>query len=354
MENSINRKKFLRISAFSAIAVGGGALVGKTIYDALTMAKEYSEARNMMGTKVEIKLGGASDSVAQNDSARVFTEVARLSEIFSRFDPQAQVAKLNAQGFLSEACSELLEVLRLAKQYGNLTGGAFDVSILPMVNLMETHFAGQRQLKSQNSAYTIVPPSAEEFAQVASLVDYRNIVIEDKSVRFAQAGMQISLDGIAKGYIVGKAVDILTSLGYVDVLVNGGGDIATSGKNPKGESWKIGISHPRALAGYYAIAAIDGGALATSGDYEVPNSYTSDNTFHHIINPKTASWSDLASATVWAPNSALADVLATACMALGSYEGVKLIEKVEGAECLLIKKDLSFVQSSAFPTSKII
>ena len=354
MENIINRKKFLRISAISAAVLGGGALVGKGIFDAVTSAKEYSESRSMMGTRVEIKLVDNSTSVAKEAVAQVFSEMTRLAAVFSRFNPQTELAVLNASGRLDNASAELLEVLAQAKEFGALTDGVFDVSILPAINLMETHFAEQRLKKSQDSNYIIAPPSDQAFAAVLPLVNYENIIIDGNNISLAKEGMQITLDGIAKGYIVDKASAKLTALGYTDVLIDGGGDIAVSGVNQKAEDWQIGITHPRALAGYYAITSINSGAIATSGDYEVPNSYTNDYTYHHIINPKTARWSDLASASVWAPSCTLADILATACMALGGEKGLELVESIDGAECLLIKKDMSHLRSVNFSVSEII
>ena len=353
MEN-IDRRKFIRISAISAAILGGGALVGKGIFDAVAKAKEYSEIRSMIGTRIEIKVVDISKSAAKEAVNLVFNEMMRLSRVFSRFDSTAELATLNSQSYLDNASAELVEVLQQSKAFGDLTDGVFDVSILPVVTMMEIHFAAQRVKKAQNKDYVIVPPSDEEFARVLPLVNYQNINIDGSRISFAKDGMQVTLDGIAKGYIVQKAIDKLQSLGFTNMLINGGGDIATYGLNDDYGQWKIGITHPRAMTGYYAIATIDNGCIATSGDYEVPNAYTADNAYHHIINPKTVTWSDLASASVWASDSATADALATACMALGSEQGLALVESVKGAQCLLVKKDLSYVMSTAFPYNEII
>ncbi|MCL2475112.1 MAG: FAD:protein FMN transferase [Chloroflexi bacterium] len=354
MENSIDRRKFIRISAISAAVLGGGALLGKTVFDTVAKAKEYSEVRSMIGTRIEIKVVDVSKSAAKSSVDIVFKEMSRLARVFSRFDPASELATLNSQGYINNASGELVEILNQSKDFGDLTEGVFDVSILPVVTMMETYFAAERVKKAQNKDYVIIPPSDENFATALSLVNYQDIIIDGHSVSFAKAGMQVTLDGVAKGYIVQKAVDKLEELGYQNMLVNGGGDIATRGYNEDYEQWKIGITHPRAMAGYYAIATINSGCIATSGDYEVPNAYTSDNAYHHIINPKTATWSDLASASVWAPQSATADALATACMALGSKQGLALIDSIDGAQCLLIKKDLSRIISNDFPYSEII
>jgi len=354
MENSIDRRKFIRIAAISTAVISGGALLGKTVFNAVAKAQEYSEVRSMIGTRIEIKVVDISKSAAKESVGLVFKEMIRLSRVFSRFDPVSELATLNSQGYINNASDELVEILNKSKGFGDLTNGVFDVSILPVVTMMEAHFAAERVKKAQNRNYIITSPSDEDFSAALSLVDYRNIKINGNNVSFTKVGMQVTLDGIAKGYIVQKAVGKLEELGYQNMLVNGGGDIATRGYNENDELWKIGITHPRAMTGYYAIANINSGCIATSGDYEVPNSYTSDNAYHHIINPKTATWSDLSSASVWAPNSATADALATACMALGSEQSLALIEMVEGAQCLLVKKDLSYVMSKTFPYSAII
>jgi len=161
----------------------------------------------------------------------------------------------------------------------------------------------------------------------------------------------ITLDSIAKGYIVDLAADLLRERGNMSrVLVEAGGDMFLSGMRQDGNPWKIGVAHPRAISGYYEVISSSNGAIATSGDYE--SAFTSDYRYHHIIDPRVGlSPIELASATVLASDTTYADALATACIVMGKDEALALVEKLPDVEALLIDKELRSYRTSGFPTA---
>jgi thiamine biosynthesis lipoprotein len=164
--------------------------------------------------------------------------------------------------------------------------------------------------------------------------------------------MGITLDGIAKGYIVDQAIALLKARGMARVLVEAGGDLSLHGLRQDGHPWRVGIHHPRALAGYYQVLEQSNGAMATSGDYEA--AFTADFRYHHIIDPRTGSSpASLSSATVLASNAASADALSTAAMVLGMTEGLELLERLAGVEALLIDKQVTSRATSGFPAPSI-
>jgi thiamine biosynthesis lipoprotein len=162
-------------------------------------------------------------------------------------------------------------------------------------------------------------PDKDQIAGTLSMVDYRKLVVDKDSVGFLQPNIAITLDGIAKGYIVDKGIDVLRRLGFTDVLVEAGGDLMGLGENVKGSPWIIGIQDPRGETGeLIETIHLKDHALATSGDYM--QTFTTDYQNHHIIDPHSGHSSlELASVSVMAPKVALADGFATAVM--GNGEG---------------------------------
>jgi thiamine biosynthesis lipoprotein len=163
--------------------------------------------------------------------------------------------------------------------------------------------------------------------------------------------MSITLDGIAKGYIVDQGVAVLKDFGFQDVLVEAGGDLLASGEKSPSSLWKIGIKSPRQeQGGIIARFSIRDRAVATSGDYLQP--FVRDLSQHHLLDPRTGYSSPrLASASVLAKTATFADGLATAVMVLGPEAGLALIEELSGCEAYLVTKNLQTFQSKGFNNS---
>jgi thiamine biosynthesis lipoprotein len=338
MNNKLSRRDFIRITAIGA---GALAIGGIAIKELLTEpeVKAYTETRALLGTFITIKVADTSEARAQRLVRDTFGEISRLSAILSRFDPVSQLYSLNHSGSISGAAGELVDVMQKAVYYSELTGGVFDVTVLPMLELNQTSFAN-------NNA----PPSAAELSQVKSLVDYRAIGINGNDITLGISGAGITLDSIAKGYIVDLAAGLLKDKGCDCVLVEAGGDMSLSGNSQDGDPWKVGVADPRTVGDYYQVIYSSGGAIATSGDYEA--AFTSDYRYHHIIDPRLGlSPAELSSVTILAGNATMADALATACMVMGKDEALAFMAGLSGAEVLLIDKELNSYRSSGFPAA---
>ena len=159
--------------------------------------------------------------------------------------------------------------------------------------------------------------------------------------------MSITLDGIAKGFIVDEGVLVLKEYGFDNMLVEAGGDLMGLGEKEPQTPWKIGLQAPRGQIGdLLASFDIRDRAIATSGDYM--QAFTPDFINHHIIDPRTGHSSpDLASVSIQAPTSSLADALATAVMVMGR-PGLALIEKMEGCEAFAVTKNLEELKTTGF------
>ncbi len=177
------------------------------------------------------------------------------------------------------------------------------------------------------------------------MVDYRKIQIKESVVRFEQPGMSITLDGIAKGFIVDEGVAELQNFGFTNVMVEAGGDLMALGEKAIHAPWKIGLQAPRAEMGNLLTTLnVENQALATSGDYL--QAFSSDFANHHIIDPRNGHSSpELASISVLAPTVMMADALATSVMVIGK-SGLDLIEQMAGYEAIAVTKHAEILRTS--------
>lgn len=231
--------------------------------------------------------------------------------------------------------NELMAVLQRAFAMSELTGGAFDISFASCGGLWSIR---DRKI-----------PSDEEIAACLSHVDYRRIALDSESsaVYISDPEMSLGIAGLAKGYRVDRAAEVLESRGITDYVVDGGGDmrIATCTLDAH---WPILVAHPRRDTPLGTIE-LGSGAIATSGDYEW---YFEESgvRYHHILDPATGRPARRCiSTTVIAANAVDADALATGLFVLGPVEGVALAERVPGVEAMLIAPDLSVHTTSGFP-----
>ena len=335
MKKGLTRRHFVRISAAAAgvLALGSIGLKELLLKGEVT---RHSQTRPVMGTFVTITIIDEDEARASAAIEDSFAEINRLSAIMSRHDPASKLSILNRTGQLSNAPGELVSVLELAQACSELTGGAFDVTVLPLVELYPKHLAEYG-----------TPPDEKVVAEVRKLVGYQRLELKGRDIRLAEPGMAVTLDGIAKGYIVDQVAGLLRARGLTQVLVQAGGDMSLRGMRDDGQPWRIGITHPRALAGYYEVIESSNGCITTSGDYEA--SFTADYSHHHIIDPRTGySPTELASATILASETAYADALSTTAMVLGREAALALIETLSGVEAFLIDKQLKSYASSGF------
>jgi thiamine biosynthesis lipoprotein len=254
--------------------------------------------------------------------------------VLSRFQSSSQLNQLNHSGYLEKMDESLAEVLLQAKDIWSLTQGAFDITIEPLL-------AGYRQAAERGQSL-----SRDQVEALLALVGQEELTLTAGEARLGRAGMAITLDGIAKGFIIDQGVKTLGGHGFDRVMVEVGGDLqATGGVD---EAWRVGIQAPRKeFDGYLGIVELPQGAMATSGDYM--NAFSEDFSAHHILDPRSGrSPAQVASVTTLAPSAMLSDALSTALMVLGPQAGLVLVEGLPQVEALLVGKDLKQYLSSGF------
>ncbi|MFQ5708428.1 MAG: FAD:protein FMN transferase [bacterium] len=258
--------------------------------------------------------------------AQAFDAVKRVEDLTTSFSDSSDIGQVNVNAGRNyyPVDDEVLEIVRQAQEISKLSHGAFDITILPLLRLWRF-----------KSAHPRVPNQAEISAKRA-LVGYNKIDIKGNEIQLPERGMGLDLGGIAKGYAVDRAAELLRAFGYEDFLIDAGGDLrAFAGPLTRGRR-TIWVRHPRTREGFFAKIKMDSGAVATSGDYE--RYFEIDGKrYHHVLDPATGSPGRPAvSVTIFAPTTARADAVATAVFVLGPQQGMAFIEKDSDLEGLII------------------
>jgi len=333
---SFSRREMLRITAVAGVglAIGGTLTAGVLRRAGL---HRVSTTRTGLGTVIRITVIHPDPDTARRIVSSGFDELARLEGILSRHRAGTPMSRLNRDGVLRDPPSELVEVLRAAGRVSDLTGGAFDATVAPVLDLYREHF---RTLDA--------PPGKHLVAEALALVDHRRVRVDDAEIRFERARMRVTLDGIGKGYVVDRTSEALVRAGAERVIVEAGGDLATVGEPEPGRGWTVGIQGDSEEGGLVGYVRLSGHGAATSGDYI--QAFTPDRRLHHVLDPRTGvSPEQASSVTVVAPTAMEADALSTAVLVLGAEEGLALLEGVTGVEGMIVTKAREVFRTRGFP-----
>ena len=263
-------------------------------------------------------------------------ECGRYEQILSRTVEGSDVWRINhANGAPVEVSDDTVAILRCAGRISELSCGAFDVTIAPASTLWDF------------TSGAAVLPDADELARAAELVDYTRMTLEGNTVTLP-AGMMIDLGGIAKGYIADQVKSWLAERGVKHAILSFGGNVVTIGKKPDGTDWKVGIQDISKPTGDYSMVTRSAdSSTVTSGIYE--RGFDLDGVrYHHLLSAETG-WpvqNELAAVTILSESSMEGDALSTAAFVLGTENGLKLIESLEGVEAIFVARDRSVTLSS--------
>jgi thiamine biosynthesis lipoprotein len=299
---------------------------------------------------------GTTYSVVINNSSRLKIDVAdlkipvdkcleKINDIFSTYRKKSTISRFNHWKSKRPMTVEpdLALVAKRALEIGTHTNSAFNITLDPLINLWGFDRGGRITRK----------PSARRIREALLLSDQGQIQVDKRSIMKSNPQISINLSGIAKGWAVDEIARLIKSAGLNDFLVEIGGEMVASGRNPRQHNWTIGIEDPRFPGDSKQLVAranISDLALASSGNYL--NFFTdSDGTdYHHLIDPRTGYpvKNDILSVSVIAKTCMDADALATSAMILGEEEVRKLAKKFDGASFMFVrlvndKLSLSFV-----------
>jgi len=294
-----------------------------------------------MGTSFSIKASHIPEQISVDDLQQLI--LMRLQAINQRMSTYLKDSELSLLNTLSSTepkiiSAELYTVLDAAQKISQLSAGAFDITVGPLVNLWG--FGPDMMLYQA--------PKPEAIVQLLAQSGYAKLQLnkQDLTVTKTLASLSMDLSALAKGYAVDEVARLLEEQGIKDYLVEIGGELRLKGKNLQGKKWRIAIEKPtinkRELDKVVAITDI---AMATSGDYR--NFFEQDGQrFSHTIDPRTGYpiTHKLASVTVLTETCMLADAWATALMVLGPEAAYKIAEQQQLAVFFIIKTEQGFAE----------
>jgi thiamine biosynthesis lipoprotein len=311
------------VTFLAAVAIIAGAVVLPALAQAGGESKSY---RYIMGTSIEVEaFGGTADAraAAIDEAFSAFVEVDRLMSNY-RDDSELALVNRDAARQPVRVSDPMMSVLQAAQQVSAQSRGGFDVTIGPLVQLWGFHDKKPHQ------------PTAEEFAAVRPLVDYRNLIIDGPghAVRFARPGVEIDLSGIAKGFAVEVAANVLRRHG-LDGFIDAGGNQYLLGKPPGKPAWIVGVKDPDRPDRLLGTIETPETSVSTSADY-ANFVLMNGRRYGHILDPHTLQPSAAAlSVTILSRDATMADAMSKAAFILGPTAGLALIDSIPAMSGLI-------------------
>jgi FAD:protein FMN transferase len=303
-------------------------LMGETPDNAANLMR-FEFTRTEMAVPILIIMYATDDATAAAAADAAFDRIHQLNAILSDYDEESELRQLcvhSSEGHTVPVSEDLWRVLQRALELSAKTDGAFDPSIGPLVRLW------------RRARRTKELPSPEAIRSAISRVDYRAIRLHANShaVELLKPNMLLDLGGIAKGYALEEAFQVLKAHGIDRALVRAGGDIVLGEAPPSQSGWRIGVgqldpSNPPRF--FLSLSRVE---IATSGD-RFQFVEIGGKRYSHIIDPKTGlGLTERCQATVVVPQGTLADGLASSLCIRGSEKGLQMIEKIPGAAAYII------------------
>lgn len=289
-----------------------------------------------MGTRVTLAAYTTAELDAVEATALLraaFDEIRRLEALMTTWDAKSEVSRINAAAGKSavKVGTETFDVVDKSVWISKLSQGTFDVTFASMGKLWSF---------DENVSTTLPDPKLLESAR--KKIDYRKIRLDEaaQTVMLESPDTQINLGGIAKGYAIDRAAEILRRGGLGSFYAQAGGDLYVEGRKPDGEPWRVGIRDPRGPDGkFFARLAVENHAFSTAGDYE--RAFVKEGRrYHHIIDPRTGYPATASrSVTVWAKDALTADAIDDAVFILGPEKGLALVESLEDCGAVIVDAD---------------
>ncbi|MDO8886086.1 FAD:protein FMN transferase, partial [Candidatus Oleimmundimicrobium sp.] len=281
----------------------------------------YVEETTLMDTYVTIKAYGKSKNKVERAVNKAIAEIKRIDNIMNFYNENSEISNINKRAGESpvKISDDMVQTISLSLAYAEKTGGAFDPTIGALTGLWNF---GKEKI-----------PSELEMEKGLPLVDYHLVELDKKqeTIAFLKEGTKLDFGGVAKGYAVDRAMDILKKEEITAALITTGSTTKVFGFKPKNNLWKIGIQHPRPSEtekNIMGVISTTDKSISTSGDYQqyfIKNKIR----YHHILNPKTGMPAQgYISVTVITDLSAAeADILSTAIFVMGYPKGMDFIKQ---------------------------
>ncbi len=294
---------------------------------------KYSNTYYNLGTINEITLY----DIRKNDAYKILNQCESiLLDIDNKMSSQinsSEISDINKNAGIKyvNVSDDTYQVIKESLYFSNISHNAFDISIGPILDLWS--------IGTDNARV----PSSQDIQNKLDLVNYNNILLDDKSksIKLSKENMKINLGAIAKGYAADKIVIYLKENNIQNALINLGGNIYTLGKNSNNKLFSIGIQDPSKPRGNsIGSLKVSNKSVVTSGIYE---RYLEHNNkiYHHMINPTTGYpfENNLSSVTIISDESLTCDALSTTVFGLGLNKGLDLVNTLQEVDAIFITND---------------
>ena len=282
----------------------------------------------IMGTRIAVEVWHEDADRAEAAIDAVIAEMHGIDDLMSHYKPESQLSRINLDAATApvKVDAELAGLIARALEFSELSGGAFDITYASVGYLYD--YRERRH------------PSEAQIQAALPAISWRHVVVDRgaSTVRFLMPGVRIDLGGIAKGYAVDSAIQILRDHGIRNGTISAGGDSRILGDR-RGRPWVVGIRHPDDPNRVIARIPLEDAAISTSGDYE---RYFDEGgvRYHHIIDPRTGkSPTGVRSVTVIGPNATLTEGLTKSVFVMGPERGLALIETQEDVDAVIVRSD---------------
>jgi FAD:protein FMN transferase len=333
--SSLRRDTMTRVSARLTLACLMAAIPFPTSFAhkpderraSISNSTWIAQTHYVMGTMLEVQIPGIASS--EQVFASLFDIARRHDEVFSAFKPNSPLSRFNRSGGKGApftAPAEMIELASLSQRFAEETGGAFDITVGPLVRLW-------KEAAKRNQW-----PKADEIRMARRRVGARLVAVDSKAetITALADGVELDFNGIAKGYSVDKMAEALRGAGLTQAFINfGESSIYALGNDPDGRAWSVAVRDPRHPSRAALRLRLSNMAISSSGSYE-NSSKVRGRTVNHIIDPRTGMPADDARAvTVIAQNATVAEALSKPLMVLPLDEGLKLLDRFPGAEAII-------------------
>ena len=297
-----------------AALVGGPSLTAQSGVDT-------REFRYLMGTSMQVQAIGGDAAARRSAIADAFAAMAEVDRLMSNYRTDSELSHVNRDAARGPVVvsEPLLRVIEAGQRVSAASQGAFDMSVGPLVRVWGFHDK------------TPHIPTSTELNAVRPLVDYRGIVIDapNHTIRFTRDGMEIDLGGIAKGFAVEVAANVLRAHGLTG-FIDAGGNQYMIGTPPGKTSWTVGVKNPDVADRLIGVIDVKGGSVSTSADSS-NFLVAGGRTYGHLLDPRTLQPSIASlSATIVSGDGTLADAMSKAAFILGPTQGIALIDATPG------------------------
>jgi len=298
--------------------------------------KEISLSGETMGTTYHIKLVAGYFNKGSAIKEKIENRLDEINQSMSTYLPNSEISRFNALQDTQQQLAvsdDFLAVMQLAKRIHEISEGAWDGTIQPLVKLWG--FGSTQAVQKV--------PAQSQITEAVARIGFQTIHVSHKGyLQKKRPSVSLDLASIAKGYGVDAISALLKDLGLKNFLVEIGGEVMAAGYRKDGRRWRVGINQPSVNAGLtdvYKVVPLHNKAMATSGDYR---SYfeVEGQRFSHILDPRTGYPvnNGIVSVSVIADNCAMADGMATAIMVMGRDRGMTLLNSLRDVEGLIIMR----------------